>query len=91
MRHFILRTNAYSFGKSIFFYLTPLLGQQISAAVMFAGFRHDFILLTSFCSSVLYNLKSVLARMEISDIKLFSLFLFLCQSNKYYSDHPFSS
>lgn len=67
--------NKYSFAKGIFFYLTPLLGQQISAAVIFAAFRNDFISLVSFNFSILYNLKPVLARMEISDIKLFLLFL----------------
>lgn len=54
--------NEYSFGKSIFLYRTSLLGQQISAAVIFPGFRNNFILLVSFNSSVLYNLKPCLGQ-----------------------------
>lgn len=40
--------NKYNFVKSIFFYLGPLLGQQMSATVIISGFRSDFTLLFHF-------------------------------------------
>ena len=74
-----------SFGKRVFFSLTPLLGQQTSAAAIVAGFKHDFILLVSLYSSILCSLKLALAKIEISGMKLFPLFLLFCQFKKYYS------
>lgn len=71
-----------SFGKHVFFSLTPLLGQQTSAAVIVAGFKHDFIILVSLYSSILHNLKLILAKIEISGMKLFSFFLLFCQFKK---------
>lgn len=38
-----------------FFFLIPLLGQQISAVVIFTGFRNDFTSLVSFDSLILYS------------------------------------
>lgn len=69
-----------------FFSLTPLLAQQTRAAGIFAGCKDDFSLLLSFYSSILYDWKPVLAKMEISGIKLFPLFLLFCQFNKYDGD-----
>lgn len=70
-------------------YVFLLLGQQISAAVVFAWCRNDFILLVSFYS-ILYHLKPVLSKMQTSDIKVFPLFLLFCQFNKHHSEHSFS-
>lgn len=72
--------NKQLFGKSIFFCLTPWLGQLIHTAVIFAGFRNNFTLLASFYCSTFYSLKPVLVKMQTSDI-LFTVFLLFCQLN----------
>lgn len=47
--------SKYSFRMSRLFFLIPLLGQQISAAVIFTGFRNDFTSLVSFDSLIPYS------------------------------------
>lgn len=62
MKYFLLRTHTV-WEEYVFLFLD----YQASAAVAFAGVRNDFILLVSFYSSVLNNLRfvTVLTTMQI--------------------------